>query len=535
MKIKFINGPKAGEEKLLVPPGISIGRETDNDVNLLIGGVSRYHSKISFLDGQWILKDLGSTNGTKLNGLLITEPTKIKNGDIITLGDQNIHVGEEQQQASIAKPEESQPKPVLFSPISDSVPTAEAPKPLFEPISLTPIPEPVPSAITPKPENSTQYGEASNTAETINDMINKEKHSSNLKDFFTSEKNKLTTGTKGAVNEAHNILGKVNLFGKKGHDDKNKNNESDADGNKKRVSNLLFYTLVIGGAIICISVFMMAQQMKEKKPAATQTQKSAGMPLLVSYSKQITTPDNVFRFSMHIENGSVSFALDDIKSQRHYSKTIKEPEKSTIESLEEKIKSTNFMTLQQESPGVSNDGTDANKRLTIAYGNNLKDISVRNTFSPSSFEDIEHAIDDFAELHGLRTISLTPEEMKQEADKAFTKAEQLFLNYEAKPENLRECIARYAITVEMLSQFVPKPEKWDVARKRQQEAQGILEKKVKDLKFDFDRSMQLKDYPEARNIASKMMQMVSPDSKAYQNARQYKLNLDKIIGEKPKK
>lgn len=530
MKIKFINGPNAGEEKVLTPPGISIGRETDNDVNLLIGGVSRYHARIDFIDNQWLLKDLGSTNGTKLNNTLITGPSKLKNGDILTLGDQNIHINDEPQPP--AKPEESQPKP-FFSPIPDSPNEQETPKPLFEPITLTPVPEPVTAIPEMKPVPD-KTPEISSTAETINDMANPEKNSSSLKDFFTSEKNKISTNAKEPAHEAHNLFGKVNLFGKKSTDDKN-NNASSQDSGKKKVSNLLFYTLVIGGAVICLSVFMLSQKMKDKKPPASTAAARVGLPLMVAYTKQITTPDNVFRFSMNIENGAVDFALDDIKSKRHFSKPVPEADSSLIDALEEKIKTTNFMTLQQESPASSTDGTDSTKRLVIAYGNNLKDITVKNTFSPTSFEEIERAIDEFAELHGLRTISLTPEEMKQEADKSFAKAELLFQNYEAKPENLREAIARYAITVEMLSQFTPKPEKWDIARKRQQEAKAINDKKVKDLLFDYSRSIQLKDDPAAIAALSQIMRMTPPESKTYQNARDNKIVLENKVSGKKKK
>ena len=71
MKLYFINGLREGESIVLQPPGVCIGRESDNDIQLLVAGVSRYHAKISFDGMKWSIADLGSTNGTKVNGIKI--------------------------------------------------------------------------------------------------------------------------------------------------------------------------------------------------------------------------------------------------------------------------------------------------------------------------------------------------------------------------------------------------------------------------------------------------------------------------------
>ena len=47
IKLYFLNGPRTGQSQEIAPDGVRIGRETDNDIQLLIGGVSRYHAKIS--------------------------------------------------------------------------------------------------------------------------------------------------------------------------------------------------------------------------------------------------------------------------------------------------------------------------------------------------------------------------------------------------------------------------------------------------------------------------------------------------------
>ena len=46
MKIQFINGERAGETVDFQETEISIGREEGNSIQLLTGGVSRYHAQI---------------------------------------------------------------------------------------------------------------------------------------------------------------------------------------------------------------------------------------------------------------------------------------------------------------------------------------------------------------------------------------------------------------------------------------------------------------------------------------------------------
>jgi len=70
----------------LAAPRISIGRHTDNDI-VLMGDlrVSRRHAELEDRGQLWILRDLGSRNGTLLNGKRITE-SPLRGGDRIAIG-----------------------------------------------------------------------------------------------------------------------------------------------------------------------------------------------------------------------------------------------------------------------------------------------------------------------------------------------------------------------------------------------------------------------------------------------------------------
>lgn len=68
---------------------LSIGRMPDCGLTLADPNVSRYHAEIHPLDGadaRYEIADLGSTNGTRINGIPVNGPQGLRNGDQITLG-----------------------------------------------------------------------------------------------------------------------------------------------------------------------------------------------------------------------------------------------------------------------------------------------------------------------------------------------------------------------------------------------------------------------------------------------------------------
>ena len=86
MKLFYIEGNRKGASYELSPPGASIGREADNDIILDSEASSRYNSKLEFKDADWFLRDLGSTNGTKLNDVKISSEVRLHEGDRIKIG-----------------------------------------------------------------------------------------------------------------------------------------------------------------------------------------------------------------------------------------------------------------------------------------------------------------------------------------------------------------------------------------------------------------------------------------------------------------
>jgi hypothetical protein len=75
-----------GRTELLGAGGGVIGRSRDCDITVEDANVSRHHAEVRPSGGSWIVRDLGSTNGVKVNGRRIQGPQSLKPGDTIELG-----------------------------------------------------------------------------------------------------------------------------------------------------------------------------------------------------------------------------------------------------------------------------------------------------------------------------------------------------------------------------------------------------------------------------------------------------------------
>jgi hypothetical protein len=76
-------------ETLMVNKRVRIGRQEDNDLVVSDPGVSRHHAEVVNRGGVCTLHDLGSTNGTFVNGSPVTEHD-LRDGDQISLGSTSV-------------------------------------------------------------------------------------------------------------------------------------------------------------------------------------------------------------------------------------------------------------------------------------------------------------------------------------------------------------------------------------------------------------------------------------------------------------
>lgn len=137
-------GPAPGKTFPLQKNEIYIGRDVANDVFINDAEVSRRHARLVQQGGAYLLEDLGSTNGTYVNGQRIGGPSPLRAGDIIYLGE-NVSLSFEGLFADQGEVAVSAPVETPYVPPPVPVSSPPAPQPVYAP----PPPQPVYSGRVP--------------------------------------------------------------------------------------------------------------------------------------------------------------------------------------------------------------------------------------------------------------------------------------------------------------------------------------------------------------------------------------------------
>ncbi|MDR2721347.1 MAG: FHA domain-containing protein [Coriobacteriaceae bacterium] len=86
-------GPKELRGIQIVVHGpVIIGRSPGADIVIGASYVSGRHARFSLMGQNLFIEDLGSTNGTLVNGYAVDEPVPLKSNDIVNVGDVAIRV-----------------------------------------------------------------------------------------------------------------------------------------------------------------------------------------------------------------------------------------------------------------------------------------------------------------------------------------------------------------------------------------------------------------------------------------------------------
>jgi hypothetical protein len=84
--VLVVEGANAGERAELEQAPILIGRGNDAAIRLDDDYVSTRHARIAASGDQWFVEDLGSTNGTYIGSVRITQPTTLTLGTQVRIG-----------------------------------------------------------------------------------------------------------------------------------------------------------------------------------------------------------------------------------------------------------------------------------------------------------------------------------------------------------------------------------------------------------------------------------------------------------------
>jgi len=119
------SGPTPGAAFALEGDQMTIGRDSSNEITINDAEVSRRHARLTFQGGKYVLEDLGSTNGTFVNGQRLAGPRVLKAGEVVSFGEQIVLVFEASTfdpAATVASPRAAAAIPSVSRPVSQPPP-----------------------------------------------------------------------------------------------------------------------------------------------------------------------------------------------------------------------------------------------------------------------------------------------------------------------------------------------------------------------------------------------------------------------------
>jgi pSer/pThr/pTyr-binding forkhead associated (FHA) protein len=125
----------------LVRDEMTIGRQDGNTIRLTERNVSRRHARLFKENGNVLIEDLGSYNGVRVNGEKISGRTRIKEGDLVEIGDYDLGI-QGKFEASTATPGAGSTRPPTIPPSGMKTPVQ------VRAATLPPQPTPVPGGVT---------------------------------------------------------------------------------------------------------------------------------------------------------------------------------------------------------------------------------------------------------------------------------------------------------------------------------------------------------------------------------------------------
>ncbi len=560
MKLIFLNGEKRGQSQEIPLNGASIGRESDNKIQLLTEGVSRYHAMIEYSNGNWQIRDRGSTNGTTLNGVLLTSnsATILSNGDHIVIGEQHLkaEIGQSNEMpVNFATPQESQPgsgaevkpAPALQSVIPVPQPNPQPAQPAFvfrpdiqtgnqpaAPVSpVTPPPIPVP---TPAPAPAPAPASAPAPAEEPSAPASQ-----------SSEKSSPLSILNGNIFGGSSDSGESSGVSEGGGEVQKKK-----DKKKALIGNLIFAFLLLAmigcGAILLMRAMNGGEQNKVAGKTAVAGREKNKYTFFFFYERQIVDEDThkVFKVKARGEyeknppvqkNGKkraprflLLLTLDDLNNSRSFSQVYGKDfviSDEKVLDLQKELIDSDFMNVDQTSSKTAS-GNPTYDRIVIGYDDKLKDLIYYDGAGENNmyFSSATARLEEFISRICNFPIMSTKEELLSEAKEALTAANNAYDSYKDNPEQFREALISYEKAYRLYSQFMEKDDNF----KNIQERLSTLKKYRDDtylrgarIVSDYQRAGELE---KASRACQQFMPYFPEDSREYRMFREQQFKID---------
>ena len=293
--------------------------------------------------------------------------------------------------------------------------------------------------------------------------------------------------------------------------------------------------LIVTGCVVLIALAVWAPRLLRKsavaRPAPAPREAPPPSPgLTVDYEKVEATPDNIFRYHLHLSDDNVlSVQIDDLAEDRHVRKEGHvDPE--YIGSLAMTLADSGFFMLDPEYRGIQPDILDS-RDLSIIVGRRAHRVLVINRVEPDLFRSVRETIEEFGKNElGLWAIQFSPEKLVQMASDALLLGRKLFDEREIRYGNLADALAALDEAAWFLETVEPKPDFYGDILAARNDAETELQKRYNDHNFRAERAIRLRDWTDAAAELRILCELVpSRDDARHTAARRKLLDVERRL------
>ena len=199
-----------------------------------------------------------------------------------------------------------------------------------------------------------------------------------------------------------------------------------------------------------------------------------------------------------------------------------------LAKLKQTVKDSQFMNLKEIPDGIMTNNEREYKELNVFCGAQNKRIILKNRPAPREFLDIEEAINIFAESCNMATFSLSPEELRQQAESHYRSAVDKFANHEINLSYLKEAVSEFNIVIEYLSGITPEPKIRRDAAEKMKRAADLRTKFIQRYRSQYLTSLNQNDINGARSSLQTLLDLYDVNSKEYLNTKRRLIKIDML-------
>lgn len=480
-QLTVVLGAEAGKQFEVPDAGVTLGRSRMAGIQLADNGLSRLHCRFYSENGSAMVQDLGSSNGTTLNGIDIgTNPTPITNGDCVSVGETALRIS-----GFVAS--SAEPRPAVtekVTPVSPSAfPTNIAAAPIISinpdapVIPVTPPPPPPPPPPQPAPE----------VPLTAPDLFGAED------DLDVTIRTKPEPAPVGTVD-----LGLEAVPG----------------GEKKR-SPLLGLIFALGAILVllggALAIFSFENQ--DEKPAALRKLPTAeSQAFEFCYERLVITEQSLYRYTLNYEaSGLLVLAIDDLGDADRSFKKEKQLTPHAQKMLRKEVVDSNYMAIRELYPERSPDGTSLRRKtLTLVLGSNIWKRVAENVAN-REFDALCERLELFGRNElGVWATQYSVSELRDLGKEQLVVANRYWEQRDMGDEKLFHAVTAYKQGLSALETLNPKPEFVHELTAGLREATELLDTRYEAAAFAVDQAMNTQRYERAAEELQRILRMI-PD------------------------